>query len=259
MKIGLIDVDGHNFPNLPLMKISAFYKGHGDTAEFYDPLEGQCAPYDKVYISKVFTFTADYQYPIYADEIISGGTGYDISEKLPPDMESVMPDYSLYPRYSEAYGFLTRGCPRQCKFCIVGQKEGVVSRKVSDLSGFWNGQKSIKLLDPNLLACRDRISLLEQLIDSQSWIDFTQGLDIRLMTEEITDLIMKCKKKMIHFAWDSEKDSALICEKLRAFKKQTGIDRRKAGVYVLTNFNTSFAFDLYRVYEIRSMGFDHTS
>lgn len=96
-------------------------------------------------------------------------------------MEHIYPDYSLYPSLTKdtAYGFLTRGCPRGCHFCIVSGKEGRASRKVADLSEWWRGQKNIKLLDPNLLACREHMDLLGQLADSEAWVDFTQGLDCR--------------------------------------------------------------------------------
>lgn len=141
MKVGLIDVDGHNFPNLPLMKISAYHKARGDSVEWYEPLfSGEL---DRVYMSKVFTFTPDYQYCINAKEIIKGGTGYnypDGGEPLPEEIEHIYPDYGLYGITNEAYGFLTRGCPRNCQFCIVGKKEGLKSKKVADLQEFWNGQ-----------------------------------------------------------------------------------------------------------------------
>jgi hypothetical protein len=266
MKIGLIDVDGHNFPNLPLMKLSAWHKKQGDTVEWYFPFSGR---YDVVYMSKVFSFTPDYEYPINADKVIRGGTGYCINlvdgkelfnkEKntnLPAEIESIYPDYSIYPQYSEAYGFLSRGCPRNCDFCIVGKKEGCKSVKVADLSQFWQGQKTIKLLDPNILACTDRVDLLEQLADSKAKIDFTQGLDVRLTSEAVNELIMRCKIDCLHFAWDKENDSDIIVKKLTEFKKQTNINLRKAKVYVLTNFDTSFDFDLYRLETIKAIGLD---
>ncbi|GHU57526.1 radical SAM protein [Clostridia bacterium] len=256
MRIGLIDVDGHNFPNLPLMKISAYHKSQGDFVEFYEPLIGVCEPYDKVFISKVFTFTRDYNAPIYSNEVIKGGTGYDLKNKLPSEIETVYPDYSLYDVGSTAYGFLTRGCPRACEFCVVAEKEGACSIKIADLSRFWRGQREIKLLDPNLLAYPDRTDLLYQLIDSKAYVDFTQGLDIRLLNEEVAELLMQIKIKSIHFAWDFEKDSEIIKQKLKWFKNFSKLDYTKLNVYVLTNFNTDFGFDLERVYTLRDMGYN---
>ena len=244
MKIGLLDIDGHNFPNLALMKISTYHKNKGDKVEMLFGLEH----YDIVYMSKVFTFTPDYKEYIQADKIIKGGTGYDLESKLPDEIEKQFPDYSLYGITDTAYGYLTRGCPRGCKFCIVAKKEGQKSVKVADLNQFWNGQKEIKLLDPNILACKDWKDLLQQCIDSGVYVDFTQGLDIRLMTEE--------KHKMFHFAWDNADDTKTF-ELLKEYRKGFVNDRDdKLRVYVLTNFNSTFEQDLGRVYKLRDIGYD---
>lgn len=256
MKIGLIDVDGHNFPNLALMKISAYHKFKGDQVEMYDQMSW-FDPYDIVYMSKVFTFTDDFMYPIYANKVVKGGTGYDLHNKLPKEIEKMFPDYSLYGGINDtAYGFLTRGCPRACDFCIVAEKEGRKSYKVADLDQFWNGQKTIKLLDPNLLGSKDYIQLLEQLVHSKAYIDFTQGLDIRLMNDKAIDKIMQLKVRVIHFAWDKMKDSDCIVKKLKEFKKATNMSTRKTSVYVLTNFDTTLEEDLYRIYTLRELGYD---
>lgn len=135
LRIGLIDVDGHNFPNIPLMKISAWHKAQGDHVEWYDAMFS--GHMDKVYVSKVFSFSPDFIYHIDADEVVYGGSGYCISllngkefyDKskdidLPPEIEHIMPDYSLYGIKDTAYGFLSRGCPRGCHFCHVEAKEG---------------------------------------------------------------------------------------------------------------------------------------
>lgn len=255
MKVGLIDVDGHNFPNLALMKLSAWHKKQGDAVEMFFPF----SHYDRVYMSKVFTFTKDFETAINADEIIKSGTGYYYpsgGDLLPDGIENIYPDYNLYSEYTEAYGFLTRGCPRDCDFCIVGKKEGKCSRKVANLKEFYNGQKEIKLLDPNLLAAKEHVELLEQLIESNAWIDITQGFDIRLTNPNNIDLIKQMKVKMLHFAWDKEKDEKLILEKLRQFKELTGFNYRKLKVYMLTNFDTAFEYDLYRVYKLKELGYD---
>ena len=198
MKVGLIDVDGHNFPNLPLMKLSAWHKRQGDSVEWYEPLFS--GHLDRVYMSKVFTFTPDYPYYVNADEVIKGGTGYfypDGGKPLEPEIEHIYPDYGLYGITETAYGFLTRGCPRGCDFCIVGKKEGLKSYKVADLSEFWKGQKEIVLLDPNTLACREHMDLLGQLKESGAWVDFSQGIDARLLTEQNSEAIKDIKIKML--------------------------------------------------------------
>lgn len=265
-KIGLIDVDGHNYPNIPLMKISAWHKAQGDSVEWYDPM---FSPHmDKVYMSKVFSFSPDFEYCINADEVITGGSGYCISlcggqevydkskdKDLPPEIEHIYPDYSIYGITDTAYGFLTRGCPRGCSFCHVEAKEGRRSYKVADLREFWNGQKNIVLCDPNILACRDWKDLLQQLIDSGAWVDFNQGLDIRLMTEEKAEMLKRIKTKNLHFAWDRYEDKEKILPKFETFKQITQIDYRKLGVFVLCNFDTTFEQDLERIYTLRDLGF----
>ncbi|HBG0376258.1 TPA: radical SAM protein [Clostridioides difficile] len=250
MKIGLIDVDSHNFPNLALMKISAYHKKLGDKVEFVNFFE----EYDKVYKTKVFTFSDDDYTVINAKEVIKGGTGYDLQNKLPSQIEFMYPDYDLYDIKNVAYGYLTRGCPRKCSFCIVSEKEGSKSYKVANLNQFWKGQKEIKLLDPNILACSKWEELLKQLIDSKAWVDFTQGLDIRLMTEKKAEMINRIKIKRIHFAWDNYEFNTY--DKLKEFRGKLNFKKQKLGVYVLTNFNTTFEQDLERIYKLKELEYD---
>ena len=258
MKIGLIDVDGHNFPNLPLMKLSAWHKQNGDHVEMYSPLFS--GHMDKVYMSKVFTFTEDYPYYIDADEIVKGGTGYfypNGGAQLPHEIEHIYPDYTIYESITDdtAYGFLTRGCPRGCDFCIVKDKEGKKSVKVANLSEFWNGQKNIDLLDPNMFACKDWEDLSGQLAESKAWVNFDQGCDIRIMTDKKIEALKNIKVKQVHFAWDRYEDKDLIVPKFKAVKELTGWDKRKLPVYVLVNFNTTLEQDLERIYTLRDLGF----
>lgn len=258
MKIGLIDVDGHNFPNLALMKLSAWHKARGDAAEWWWGF----GEYDRVYMSKVFdeTYSPDIPEPLNAREIIKGGTGYGLDNCLPDAVEHIYPDYSLYPDLTSetAYGFLTRGCPRGCPPCIVAKKEGRAARKVADLPEWWRGQKYIKLLDPNLLAYPQHMDLLRQLAESGAWADFTQGLDARLLTEENIAAINKVKLKGIHFAWDFMRESAAVLNGLRLYAKNAvrKPHGKYATVYVLTNYDTTMGENLYRIYTLRDMGFD---
>ena len=252
MNIGLVDVDNHNFPNLALMKLSAYHKSLGDNVEWANALFGE---YDIVYQAKVFTFTRDDDICYNSKTIIRGGTGYDLTSKLPDNVEHICPDYSLYNIYDTAYGYLSRGCPRGCDFCIVKDKEGKQSIKVADLGEWWNGQRNITLLDPNITACKQCEELLMQLADSKAWIDFTQGVDIRLMTDRKAELFNSCKIKMIHFAWDNPNDTVtpkLLRQYVDAFK----LDSRHKRVYVLTNFNSTHEQDLMRVYALKDMGYD---
>lgn len=269
MRIGLIDVDGHNFPNIPLMKISAWHKEQGDSVEWYEPMFS--GHMDAVYMSKVFSFTPDYQYYIDADVIYRGGSGYCIETvdgkevyhrardtALPPEIEHIYPDYSIYPQFTEdtAYGFLTRGCPRGCDFCHVAEKEGRCSCKVAGLEEFWRGQKNIMLCDPNIIACPDWKELLQQLIDSKAKININQGIDVRIMTDAKAEMIKQLRVDSVHFAWDRYEDKDIIIPKLKMFKEITGWKERKTSVYVLTNYNTTFEQDLERIYTLRDLNYD---
>ena len=270
MRIGLIDVDYNgNFPNIPLMKISAYHKEQGDSVEWYAPFDDR---YDIVYVSKVFCFSKDYDLAINADKVVRGGSGYaikivdgvevydkDKDFSLPDQIENIYPDYSIYSELTKdtAFGFLSRGCPRGCDFCHVASKEGKMSHKVADLSQFWNGQKNIVLCDPNILACRDWRNLLQQLIDSKAMVDFNQGLDCRLLTEEKIEYLNKIKIKEIHFAWDRYQDKEIIIEKLKLYADRT---KRKPHshnsiVYTIVNFDTTFEQDLERIYTLRELGY----
>lgn len=273
LRIGLIDVDGHNYPNLPLMKLSAWHKRQGDSVEWYEPLihSFPAEPLDKVYMSKVFSFTLDYPYFVNAKTIEKGGSGYaihtedglevydkDKDRELPYEIEHIYPDYSLYPEQCRdtAYGFLTRGCPRGCSFCHVATKEGRCSRKVADLEEFWRGQKNIVLCDPNLIACPQWKELTQQLIDSKAKVNINQGIDIRVMTEEKAEMIKQLRVDSVHFAWDRYEDKELIVPKFKEFKEITGWKARKTSVYVLVNFNTTIEQDLERIYTLRDMDYD---
>ena len=252
MRVGLIDVDSHRFPNLALMKISAYHKHAGDQVEWWNGLKR----YDVVYQSKVFdaTYSSDMDFCINAEHIIKGGTGYGLDTKLQDSVEHQYPDYELYQIEDMACGYLTRGCPRQCPFCIVSRKEGTKSAQVAELKEFWDGQKEIKLLDPNITACKDSEQLFEDLIASGAWIDFTQGLDVRLLTDRHAEQLNRMKVKLIHFAWDQYEFQTY--EKLKRIRPMLNYDHRRLIVYVLTNFSTTHEQELERVYKLRELGYD---
>lgn len=265
-KIGLIDVDGHNFPNLALMRISAYHKSKGDTVEWW---WSDFVHYDVVYMSKVFSdaYSPDVPEPLNADKVIKGGTGYQIhlvngkeeydketDTKLPIEVERMFPDYSIYPQYDFAVSMTSRGCPRGCSFCHVAAKEGRCAVKVADVSDFWNGQKEIRILDPNITACKEKRDLMKQYKETGAILDFTQGLDIRLLNDDDIADINEMRLRTLHFAWDNPKDD--LEGKFRNFANGF---RRKSNigmVYCLTNFNSTMEENLYRIYTLRDMGYD---
>lgn len=247
-------MDSHHFPNLCLMKLSAYHKARGHQVCWWNPLFS----FDVVYKSRVFTdtYSKDTITVANAGTVIKGGTGYGPGPDLPDEIEHTCPDYALYPQYSEtAYGFLSRGCPRNCGFCIVSGKEGRKSVKVADLSEFWRGQREIKLMDANLLACPDHESLLEQLAESRARVDFSQGLDIRLITPDNAALLNRVRTKAVHFAWDNPSED--LTRHFQRFAELTSIkSSRNRRVYVLTNYGSTHEQDLYRVETLRGMGYD---
>ena len=226
MKTGLIDVDGHKFPNYALMKIANYHKQQGDTVEWVNHLER----YDKVYKSKVFTFTPDVSTFVQSDETVQGGTGYKMYNDLFCD--DTEPDYSLYPQYKHAYGFLTRGCVRHCPWCIVPKKEGSI-RAYRDIETVLQGRKTAILMDNNILASNHGLEQLEKIIDIGCKVDFNQGLDSRLVTDEIAFLLSKIKWiRFIRFACDT---TPAVEPLLKAIEKlnKFGVKNYRIFVYLL--------------------------
>lgn len=271
MIIGLVDVDGHHFPNLALMRVSAYHKAKGDQVEWW---LGDLFHYDVVYMSKIFSdaYSPDIPEPMNADKVIKGGTGYCINleggvevydkskdTQLPEEIEKMFPDYSIYPQFKFAVSMTSRGCPRGCAFCHVAAKEGRCSRKVADVSDFWNGQDEIRILDPNITACREKRDLMRQYRETGAMLDFTQGLDIRCLDDADIADINQMRLRTLHFAWDNPQDD--LEGKFRAFAQGF---RRKSNigmVYCLTNFENVTEEEhiqraLHRVYTLAGMGFD---
>lgn len=263
LRIGLIDVDNTDFPNLVLMKLSAWYKSLGHSVDLLKPADvlggiNLFTPYDKLIGACVFTDNMPIVLALREQGVDIAGCGTDDKRTLPDEIEHIYPDYSLYGIENTAYGFLSRGCPRGCPFCIVAGKEGRQSRKVADLSEWWSGQKEIKLCDPNLLACPEHMDLLAQLADSKSKVDVNQGFDARLLTPQVIEAMNKVKFSVIHFAWDNPKDK-IVQDKLLMFSELSNLGKdnyRKKKVYCLTNYWSTFEQDLYRVYWLRDNGYD---
>ena len=243
MKIGLVDVDGHNFPNYALMKISAYHKAQGDEVEWANPF----FEYDRVYKSKIFTFTPDDLSP-YNCEVVKGGTGYDIASKLPKEIEEFGEvDYSIYPQYPFSIQFLSRGCIRQCPFCLVQEKEGHIhSTPPTNLNpnGEW-----IEVLDNNFFANPNWLEQIKFLIGTRQPINL-HGVDVRIMNEEQAYWLNKMRiKRNIHIAWDLPQLD--LTDKLREIIKY--ISPHKLTCYVLVGFNSTIEQDLYRLNRLKEL------
>lgn len=187
MIIGLHDSDKTDFPNYALMKISAWHKQQGDTVEWWNPLFN----YDRVYSSKVFTFTPEN--PYLPENTIKGGTGYGIYDELPTEIDEMFPDYSIYPNVDYAIGFLTRECIRKCPWCVVPKKEGRIRPYRTWQEIKRPDSRDIVFMDNNVLACPHGIDQLKDMIGENVRIDFNQGLDARLISTEIADILSKLK------------------------------------------------------------------
>lgn len=235
MNIGLLDIDGHNFPNLALMKISAYHKKCGDNVEWVNYFND----YDKVYKSKVFTFSKDDQFVINSKEIIKGGTGYKFYNSLPDHIDSLCPDYSLY-SCEHAYGFLTRGCPNNCSWCIVPTKEGNI-KAYADIEDFLDGKKSAVLLDNNVLACDHGIKQIEKIIKLRIKVDFNQGLDARLIDRPTAKLLSKVRwLKPLRMSCDTMAMLELIKKAMR-YLREYNCKPERYFIYVLV-MNTESAY-----------------
>lgn len=230
MNIGLIDVDGHKgHPNLALMKLSAYHKAQGDSVEWWNGL----MEYDRVYMSKVFTFTPDIDTVIQAKEIIRGGTGHKDYGSLPAEVESIFPDYSIYPKFKSAIGFLTRGCIRNCPWCIVPKKEGYIHPAATWQQIKRPDSREIVFLDNNVLACDHGLQQIEDMGGKPVWVDFNQGLDARLIDADVAKLLSRLH--WIRFIRMSCDTSAMlpVIRKATDHMKAAGISPSRFWCYVL--------------------------
>ena len=248
MRIGLVDVDGRNFPNLVLMKLSAWHKLKGDTAELADPAKS----YDRVYLSKVFTHTPDCRHE-YRCEVIRGGTGYrDYTTALPESIEHMCPDYSLY-GVGEAYGFLTRGCPNRCPWCVVPRKEGNI-RPHADIGEFLDGRKRVVLLDNNVLASEWGLVQIEKIVRLGVRVDFNQGLDARCIAHDpdVAELLARVKwSRFLRMAYDSRAVRDDVHKAVELLGR-CGIPPRKLFFYVLVRDDIGDALE--RIRELKALG-----
>ncbi len=232
MKIGLYDSEAEflkrkTFPNYALMKISAWYKSQGDTVEWWYPLGN----FDRVYSSKVFDFTPENLY--LPENTIKGGTGYDVKSVLPDEMENMFPDYSIYPECDYAIGYITRGCPNKCRWCVVPEKEGNIKPYRTWQELIRPDSNKLVLMDNNILACEYGVKQLESLIDSGYAIDLNQGMDARLVTDSIAEILSRLKWiRHIRFSCDTTAQISAVENAVRLLEMH-GVKPYKVFIYLL--------------------------
>ena len=249
MRVGIVQVDG-KWPNLALAKLAAHHRAAGDEVEWFSPLDGA----DIVYASKIFTDTPDD--PYLPEDVVRGGSGYDLMTVLPDDVDRLRPDWSLWPWWQKDMGFSTRGCVRHCAFCIVPEKEGRL-RIVADFADLSTGRRELVLLDANITAApiEHLRALCADASRTGTRLDFSQGLDARLLTEEQARLIVGAPHvRQIHMAFDNLSDEAAVRRAIVLWREAGLNVRADLMVFVLIGFDTTEAEDLYRVELLRDLG-----
>jgi hypothetical protein len=253
MRVRLIDIDS-KIPNLALMQLSTYHKNLGDEVGF--DVENP----DLVYASCIFDKNAEVargvstMYP--EAEVILGGSGIDIQSKIPEPAQKIKPDYTLYPSVDYDIGFTTRGCIRKCPFCVVPQKEGKIHRWQHISEFHEEGHKEVLLLDNNLYADKDWFfQNTDYLLEHNLRVNICQGMDIRILTEEVAERLAQIKHKnnLLRFAWDNPKDEERVFAGLELLKN-AGVKSRNIQFYILTGFNSTFEQDKYRCEKLREAG-----
>lgn len=260
MKVGLLDFGKKGFPNLALMKLSAYHKSLGDEVGLLDRIVFKP---DRVYVSVPFSWNLQNALGIkllYPEiDFRYGGSGYSF-DTLPDVIEHILPDYGLYP-IDFSMGFTSRGCVRKCEFCIVPSKEGFIHDH-APLTEFLNPyHRKVMLLDNNLLATPSYRNTLLQIRDLWLKVDFNQGLDIRLVNRENAALLADIRyygypdwsRRTLRFAFDNMRDKPLI-ERGIQYLLEAGIKASHLFFYILAGFDSTVEEDVARVELIKSYG-----
>lgn len=251
MRIAIHDADEDHFkhkkfPNYALMKISAWHKERGDTVEWWNPLD----TYDRVYSSKIFDFTPEN--PYLPEDTVKGGTGYDVKSKLPQEIDDMFPDYSIYPECDYSIGFITRGCIRNCPWCVVPKKEGKITPYRTWKQLIRPDTNKLVLMDNNILACEYGIEQLKSLIGTEIKIDLNQGIDARLVDERVADILAQLKWiRFIRFSCDTAAQIESIKKVARLLQKR-GVKTYNIFIYLLVTKDIADAEN--RVDALRDIG-----
>jgi hypothetical protein len=255
--IGIVQVDG-KYPNLALMQITAYHEQKGDHVEWYQG--GLFSDkYEKVYASKIFSFSKMPELPVNS---IVGGTGIDYMNRLPKEIETYNPSYTLYPECNYHLGFTMKGCRFVCKFCCVPQKEGK-AKENSDIDKLLinpNGGNRLMLLDNDFFGGQKWKENLDRIIELKLKVCFVQGLNIRIITSDQAALLAKCNyqnskfnQKYLTFAWDRMFDKRLVMKGIHVCN-DAGIPCKHMQFFVLIGFNSTPEQDYERVMTLRELG-----
>jgi hypothetical protein len=243
-KIGLFNLDSNKFPNLALYKIEQFYKNKGYEVIWNERIKiPEC---EEIFVSCIFSDKK--KDCIYFEELRDrlpdvkihiGGTGYDIDSKLPQEIENQ--------KIHKNFGFTSRGCIRKCQFCVVPQKEGMW-HSIGDIYDIWDGKsQEIILMDNNIFSNFEHFKKIsEQLIENNLKVDFNQGLDIRLLTDDFAKILQKISPiSTWRFAFDSPRYTKPFIRGADILKKYELLSRSQ--VYVLCGFDTTIHEDIERM------------
>lgn len=264
MKVGILQVDGKKydgvlFPNMALMKIASYHEKKGDEVEWYNGNLYE-STYDKIYASKIFSFSNLPDLP--KDKSLIGGTGIDFFNTLPKEIEETEVSYSLYPDTPFHVGFSMKGCRFACKFCCVPKKEGrpKVYNSIDEILTNPKGGNRLMLLDNDFFGGENWKVNLERIAELKLKVCFVQGLNIRILTDEQADMLAKCNyynskfnQRYLTFAWDKYHDGKLIFSGIERCNK-AGIPSSKMQFFVLIGFDSTHDQDLERVMRLKEVG-----
>jgi len=235
MRIGLYNLEPKIF-NTAMMQVSHYYKSLGHTVERYNHLFHD--EYDWIYAFSLFDFTDK---SMVTKAMICGGTGFDIEKHLPVEIEESDLDYSIFPNCKTSYIWFSRGCIRDCPWCVVKRKEGLL-KSVLPKNLNPNGEY-ITVVDNNFFANPEWEKAIDWLKEKKQKTEF-MGIDARIMDKEMATALNSLKhEKTIKFAWDNPKDDLrehldLLVSVIKPYKLMC---------YVLIGFNSTEDDDLYRI------------
>lgn len=247
MRIALYNLEP-KIENTAMMQVSMYHKQRGDSVELYSPLFHRLGVYDRIYCFSIFTFTSK---RFVTSDMICGGTGFNIVSRLPEEIEACNLDYSIFPNCQTSYLWFSRGCFRNCPFCVVPTKEGKIhSVEPKNLNP---KGKYISVMDDSPTANPKFYEAIDYLVKIGQPIDFQCGIDARIFNAEQAEALKRVKLwKQLRTAWDNPRED--LVPKLEEITQY--FPKSRIMVYVLVGFWSSRQEDLDRVLKIRKIGLD---